>query len=83
MPPPSSNWSNVSRMATMGWEFVLAVLLIGGLGYLADWLLKTAPWLVVTGLILGTVVGFYRFIRAARDSFKRSEGPTPGPPDRH
>jgi ATP synthase protein I len=32
-------------------------------GWLLDRWLATSPWLVVTGIILGTVVGFYEFIR--------------------
>lgn len=34
-----------------------------GVGWLADRWLGTAPWLMVVGLVLGAVVGFYEFIR--------------------
>lgn len=40
-----------------------AIILLGGLGYLADGWLGTAPWLLVTGLLLGLVVGFYELAR--------------------
>jgi ATP synthase protein I len=33
------------------------------LGWLLDKWLNTTPWLVVTGIILGSIVGFYEFIR--------------------
>jgi F0F1-type ATP synthase assembly protein I len=34
-----------------------------GLGWLADRYFGTAPWLLAAGLILGSVAGFYQFIR--------------------
>lgn len=33
------------------------------IGWALDRWLKTSPWLLVTGIILGSVVGFYQFIR--------------------
>lgn len=32
-------------------------------GYFLDRLFDTAPWLIVAGVILGTMIGFYQFIR--------------------
>jgi hypothetical protein len=40
-----------------------AILLLGGLGYLADRWLGTEPWLLLLGLLLGLVVGFYELAR--------------------
>jgi ATP synthase protein I len=34
-----------------------------GLGWLADRYFGTAPWLLAAGLVLGSVAGFYQFIR--------------------
>jgi len=34
-----------------------------GVGWLLDWWLGTAPWLLVTGIVLGAVAGFYQFVR--------------------
>lgn len=34
-----------------------------GLGWMLDRWLHTAPWLLVTGIVLGAIVGFYQFIR--------------------
>lgn len=33
------------------------------IGYLLDRVLNTSPWIIVSGIILGTIVGFYQFIR--------------------
>jgi ATP synthase protein I len=46
---------------------VITSNIVGGivLGYLLDRWFRTAPWLIVTGLVLGTVsafVGIYRIV---------------------
>ena len=41
---------------------VLAGLIAGGL---MDRWLGTRPWLLVAGIVLGAVVGFYQFIRVS------------------
>ena len=38
----------------------VAFLLVG---WLLDRWLRTGPWLLVAGIVLGAVVGFYQFIR--------------------
>jgi ATP synthase protein I len=45
--------------------FNLFVSVVGfcGIGWLLDRWLGTAPWLLVTGLVLGAVAGFYQFVR--------------------
>ncbi len=40
-----------------------SVVSLTGLGWLLDRWLETAPWLLVGGIVLGAVVGFYQFIR--------------------
>jgi F0F1-type ATP synthase assembly protein I len=57
---------NVSRAgpaASAGYTLIGAIVLLGGLGYLADRYWGTSPWLVLTGLILGVVVGFYELAK--------------------
>lgn len=41
----------------------LTVATLLGLGLLLDRWLHTGPWLLVTGIVLGSVVGLYQFIR--------------------
>jgi ATP synthase protein I len=45
--------------------FSLFTAVVAGLiaGWLMDRWLGTRPWLLVTGLVLGAVAGFYQFIR--------------------
>jgi len=45
-----------------------AIILLGGIGYAVDSWRGTAPWGLLTGLMLGLIVGFYEL---ARMVFKR------------
>ncbi|HLL90926.1 MAG TPA: AtpZ/AtpI family protein [Tepidisphaeraceae bacterium] len=58
------------RLTGVGIEFIVAVLLFGGLGYLADRWLGTRPWMMVVGGGLGFAVGLYMLVRAANKTFK-------------
>ena len=57
---------NVARAgpaASASYTLVGGIILLGALGYWADGWLGTEPWLLVTGLLLGMVVGFYEIIK--------------------
>ncbi len=41
----------------------LTVATLLGLGLLLDRWLGTTPWLLVVGIVLGSVVGLYQFVR--------------------
>jgi len=58
-PPKLIRMVDVLRLLTFGWYFAtcLGVGLVGGL--LIDRWLKTAPWFLLAGLLLGTAAGFY------------------------
>ncbi len=40
-----------------------SVVTFCGVGWLLDRWLGTKPWLLVTGIVLGSIAGFYQFIR--------------------
>lgn len=44
-------------------SLVGSILLFMGIGWAIDKYLQTSPWGIVIGIIFGTVVGFYQFIR--------------------
>jgi F0F1-type ATP synthase assembly protein I len=54
------------RASAIGTNFVVAVVAMGFLGWLVDRWRGTKPAFLLTGLLLGLVYGFYRFIREAR-----------------
>jgi ATP synthase protein I len=46
-----------------GFSLFASVVTLCGLGWALDRWLGTSPWLLVSGLVLGAVVGFYQFVR--------------------
>lgn len=50
------------------------------LGWLADRWLDTDPWLVATGVIAGSVAGFYRMWDLIRTPTGKHSRPDPAPP---
>ena len=75
MPDPSDHFlarsfqslqDNVRRSgpaATAGYTLIGAILLLGGVGYLVDQWAGTTPWFLLTGLLVGLVVGFYQLAK--------------------
>ena len=53
--------SSLAYAAAIGLFF--SVISLAGLGWLLDRWLLTSPWLLVAGVVLGAIVGFYQFIR--------------------
>lgn len=53
--------SGVAYAAAISLFFSVATCL--GLGYLLDRWLGTTPWLLVAGIVLGSAVGLYEFVR--------------------
>jgi F0F1-type ATP synthase assembly protein I len=43
-----------------------AIMLLGGVGFLADRYFATPPWCLLIGLIAGLVTGFYQLARVVR-----------------
>lgn len=59
--------SAVNEGWVQGSSFVSSILAGTLLGYLADWWLGTDPWLVVTGVLLGSYSGFLHLWRWSRE----------------
>ena len=53
--------SGVAYAAALALFFSVASL--PGVGWLGDKYFKTDPWLLVAGVVLGSIVGFYQFFR--------------------
>lgn len=64
---PGEDDKQLTRKSGMvyGAVFTLASAIVACLliGWALDHLFKTGPWLLVAGIVVGAVVGFYQFIR--------------------
>jgi F0F1-type ATP synthase assembly protein I len=58
------NVSGAGNVAAASYTLIGSIILLGGLGYLVDSWRGTSPWFLLTGLILGMVVGFWELIKA-------------------
>lgn len=57
------NLRRAGPAAAASYTLIGAIVLLGGAGYALDWALGTAPWLLMTGLLVGVAVGFYELAR--------------------
>jgi F0F1-type ATP synthase assembly protein I len=60
------NVTRSGRVAGASYTLVGGIIVLGGLGYFLDGRLGTKPWLLLGGLLLGIVVGFYEIVKASR-----------------
>jgi ATP synthase protein I len=62
---PKNEETNRKSGIAYGAALVLfsSVVTFCGVGWLLDRWLGTKPWLLVTGIVLGSIAGFYQFIR--------------------
>ena len=56
------NVGRSSSAAGASYTLVGAILVLGAIGYAADQWRGTSPWLLLTGLLMGIVVGFYELV---------------------
>lgn len=57
---------------SIGIVFFFSVAFMLALGWFADLLFGSAPWGIVIGIVLGTVIGFLQFFRITSQIFKNS-----------
>jgi len=58
------NIAGSGGVAAASYTLIGSIILLGGLGYLVDSWRGTSPWFLLTGLILGMVVGFWELVKA-------------------
>jgi F0F1-type ATP synthase assembly protein I len=59
-----STISSPDSAAMASYTLTGAILVLGGAGYGLDRWLGTSPWLLLAGLLLGLIVGFYALAKA-------------------
>lgn len=58
------------RLVGVGFEFIVAILVFGALGWWLDRKLGTLPWLMLAGAVLGFAAGLWLLLKAAFRSFR-------------
>lgn len=69
--------SGLSRGLRLGSEFIAAILVGAGIGYLLDLGLKTGPWLFLVFVMVGFAAGVLNVVRSAAE-MNRASPPPPG-----
>jgi len=49
--------------AAAGYTLIGSILLLGGIGYAIDAWRGTSPWFLLSGLLLGVIVGFFELAK--------------------
>jgi ATP synthase protein I len=68
--------TGLSRGLRLGSEFIAAILVGAGIGYLLDLGLKTGPWLMLVMLLVGFAAGVLNVVRSAAEMNKAAPPPT-------
>jgi ATP synthase protein I len=73
--------SGMGRGFRLASEFVAAILVGAGLGWLIDSFLPTRPWATVVFLLLGFAAGVLNVVRATKEINDATPVPPPAPRD--
>jgi F0F1-type ATP synthase assembly protein I len=57
------NFLRAGPAMTASYTLIGAILVLGGIGYALDAWRGTSPWFLLSGLLLGLVVGFYELAK--------------------
>lgn len=78
IPPTAAESSRMSGLAfTAGIAFVSSVAFMLVLGWLVDTFIGTAPWGIIGGIVLGSIIGFIQFFRLNSQILKNSQPSQP------
>lgn len=67
--------AGLGRAARLGTEFIAAILVGAGIGYVGDVALGTGPWLMLVMLLVGFASGILNIVRATAEM--DAENPAP------
>ena len=73
---PAVDLSGWNRGMRLGSEFVAAILVGVGMGWLLDMWLKTTPWLMLVMMMFGFAAGVLNVIRSAAEMNKAANPPS-------
>ena len=66
----------MSRGLRLGSEFIAAILVGAGIGYLLDLWLRTTPWLLLVMVMVGFAAGVLNVVRSAAEMNRVAPPPT-------
>jgi ATP synthase protein I len=70
--------TGMSRGLRLGSEFIAAILVGAGIGYLLDLWLRTGPWIMLVMLLVGFAAGVLNVTRSASEMNRAAPPPPPG-----
>jgi F0F1-type ATP synthase assembly protein I len=59
------NFASYYQIAGIGFEFIAAVLILGGIGWFVDGRAGTGPWGLIVGIGAGFALGLWMMVKAA------------------
>lgn len=68
--------TGLSRGLRLGSEFIAAILVGVGIGYLLDLWLNTSPWLLLVMVLVGFAAGVLNVVRSASEMNRAAPPPT-------
>ena len=72
----ANNATGMNRGLRLASEFVAAILVGAGIGWLLDTWLNTAPWLMLVMLMVGFAAGVLNVVRSAAEMNRAAPPPT-------
>ena len=72
----STQMTGLSRGLRLGSEFIAAILVGAGIGYLLDLWLGTSPWLMLVMLMVGFAAGVLNMVRSTAEMNRANPPPT-------
>ena len=63
------NFASYYQIAGIGFEFIAAVLILGGIGWFIDGRAGTGPWGLIAGIACGFALGLWMMVKAAGKMF--------------
>jgi F0F1-type ATP synthase assembly protein I len=79
----SGVWNGAGAAWIMVAELISATLTWGGIGWLLDRWLHTRPWLLIVGLVVGNVAGFYLVYLRSQNLMTAARKPWPATGGNH
>ena len=64
---PASHLTGHARAVRLGTEFIAAIIVGTGIGYFADMIFGTSPWIMLVMVLVGFAAGVLNVVRSAAD----------------